>query len=192
VTDKEEKILIKNVVAGDAKDFAVLVNTYKDMAVLLAYNILLNQEDAEEVAQDAFVKVYSSLHSFKADARFSTWLYRIVVNTALNKKKLKKYYAVEITDSLSDELSSDVKDIFTTQITSEHRKHIQVALQEINANERLCLTLYYLNELSVEEIHELTSITTSNIKVLLYRGRKNLYAALHRHLKDEITNLIEH
>jgi len=192
VTDKEEKILIKNVVAGDAKDFAVLVNTYKDMAVLLAYNILLNQEDAEEVAQDAFVKVYSSLHSFKADARFSTWLYRIVVNTALNKKKLKKYYAVEITDSLSDELPSDVKDIFTTQITREHRKYIQVALQQINANERLCLTLYYLNELSVGEIHDLTSIPTSNIKVLLYRGRKNLYTALHRHLKDEITNLIEH
>jgi len=191
VTVQEEQIIIRKVVAGDAQAFAVLVNTYKDMAVLLAYNILLNREDAEEVAQDAFVKAYSSLHSFKSDARFSTWLYRIVVNTALNKKKLKKQYPVEISDTLAAELPSDINTIFATQITSEHRKHIQAALKAINTNERLCITLYYLNELSVEEIHELTGITTSNIKVLLYRGRKNLYTSLHRHLKNEITNLIK-
>ena len=190
MTVQEEQIIIRKVVAGDAQAFAVLVNTYKDMAVLLAYNILLNREDAEEVAQDAFVKAYSSLHSFKSDARFSTWLYRIVVNTALNKKKLKKQYPVEISDTLAAELPSDINTIFATQITSEHRKHIQAALKAINTNERLCITLYYLNELSVEEIHELTGITTSNIKVLLYRGRKNLYTALHRHLKNEITSLI--
>ena len=191
MTDQNEQIFIKKVVAGDAQAFAVLVNTYKDMAVLLAYNIVLNQEDAEEVAQDSFIKAYTSIHSFKADARFSTWLYRIVVNTALNKKKLKKHTPVEITESLSDELPSGLNNIFASQITSEHRKHIQNALQSINANERLCLTLYYLNELSVDEIHELTRITASNIKVLLYRGRKNLYTALHRHLKKEITNLIK-
>lgn len=191
MTDQKEKIIIKNVVSGDTQAFAVLVNTYKDMAILLAYNIVLNQEDAEEVAQDAFIKAYSSLHTFKAEARFSTWLYRIVVNTALNKKKLKKHYAVELTESLSDELQSGINEILVTQITNEHRKHIQAALRSINENERLCLTLYYLNELSVEEIHELTRMTTANIKVLLYRGRKNLYAALHRHLKDEITYLTE-
>ena len=190
VTDQNEQIIIKNVVAGNAQAFAVLVNTYKDMAVLLAYNILLIQEDAEEVAQDAFVKAYSSLHSFKADARFSTWLYRIVVNTALNKKRLKKLCPVQITETLAAQLPSSIDNIFAAQITSEHRKHIQVALKSIDANERLCLTLYYLNELSVEEIRELTNITTSNIKVLLYRGRKSLYTALRRYLKNEITNLI--
>ncbi|MGZ3880895.1 MAG: RNA polymerase sigma factor [Flavisolibacter sp.] len=191
MTEKREQELVKNVVAGDKQAFAELVNAYKDMAILLAYNIVLNQEDAEEIAQDAFVKAYSRLDSFRSDARFSTWLYRIVVNTALNKKKLKKHYPVEITESLGDELASGTNDIFATQITNEHRKHIQVALQSINANERLCLTLFYLNELSVEEIRELTRITTSNIKVLLYRGRKNLYAALHRHLKNETINLIK-
>ena len=190
MTDQEEQIIVRKVVAGDAQAFSVLVNMYKDMAVLLAYNILLNREDAEEVAQDAFVKAYSSLHSFKADSRFSTWLYRIVVNTALNKRKLKKHYSVEISETIAAELSSDINNIFATQITSEHRKHIQVALKSLNTNERLCITLYYLNELSVEEIYELTGITTSNIKVLLYRGRKNLYTALHRHLKSEVTNLI--
>lgn len=191
MTDQNEHIIIKNVVAGNAQAYAVLVNRYKNMAVLLAYNIVLNQEDAEEIAQDAFVKAYNSLHSFNEDSRFSTWLYRIVVNTALNKKKLKKHYAAEITESLSEELPSGFNDIFADQITSDHRKQIQLALKSINDNERLCLTLYYLNELSIQEISGLTSITTSNIKVLLYRGRKNLYIALHRYLKNEMTNLIK-
>lgn len=169
MTDQKEQIIIKNVVAGDAQAFAVLVNMYKDMAVLLAYNIVLNQEDAEEVAQDAFVRAYSSLYSFKAGSKFSTWLYRIIVNTALNKQKLKKHHTLEITEFLSDELPADINTILAAQVTGEHRKYIQLALRSLNDKERLCITLYYLNELSVEEIHELTGISTSNIKVLLYR-----------------------
>jgi RNA polymerase sigma factor (sigma-70 family) len=190
VTNQKELIIIESVLAGDTRAYAALVDLYKDMAVILSYNILLNREDAEEVAQDAFVKAYRSLHSFKGNARFSTWLYRIVVNTALNKKKIKKHYPEEITGSLNDELSSDVNDILALQITAEHRKHIQRAMQSLNVNERLCVTLYYLNELSVEEIRELTGITAANIKVLLYRGRKSLYNALQKNLKNEITNLI--
>jgi RNA polymerase sigma-70 factor (ECF subfamily) len=191
VADHKEQLIIEKVIAGDTHAFAILVNTYKDMAVLLAYNILLNREDAEEVAQDAFVKAYTSLHSFKADAKFSTWLYRIVVNTALNKKKLKKHYSIDITEAMVEENAFDINNIQIAQITAEHRKHIQLALQYLTMNERLCITLYYLHELAVDEIHQLTGISISNIKVLLYRGRKNLYAALHKHLKGEITNLIQ-
>lgn len=190
MTDQNEQIIIKKVLAGDTQAFSALVNTYKDMAVLLAYNILLNQEDAEEVAQDAFVKAYTALSSFKAASRFSTWLYRIVVNTALNKKKLKRYYTVEMTKAIVEEHPFDINNIQDTQFTAEHRKYIQLALRSLQVKERLCLTLYYLNELAVEEIQQLTGISTSNIKVLLYRGRKNLYTALRKHLKGELINLI--
>lgn len=190
MTDEKEQILIRNIIAGDTQAFAELVNCYKDTAVLLAYNILLNHQDAEEVAQDAFVKAYAALHGFRAQARFSTWLYRIVVNTALNKKKLKKHYLLEITEVQGAEILSDTTSIYDIEITKEHRKFIQKALHALSVNERLCITLYHLNELSVEEIHDLTGISTSNIKVLLYRGRKNLYTALHQHLKSEITNFI--
>ena len=190
VTDWNEQITIENVIAGDTLAFAKLVDRYKDMTVLLAYNILLNQEDAEEVAQDAFVKAYTALHTYKAEAKFSTWLYRIVVNTALNRKKLKKYQTTEIEEATLEESRLHESNIESWQVTAEHRKHIQLALQSLNVNERLCITLYYLNELSVEEIRGLTGISASNIKVLLYRGRKNLYKALHNHLKNEITDII--
>lgn len=176
---------------GNAHAFATLINAYKDMAVLLAYNILLNQQDAEEAAQDAFVKAYSALRSFKADARFSTWLYRIVVNTALNKKKLKRHYTVEITEATVEQHPFDINNFHLGQVTTEQRKFIQLALQSLTLNERLCMTLYYLHELAIEEIHQLTAISPSNIKVLLYRGRKNLYTVLHKHLKGEVTNLMQ-
>lgn len=186
MTEQQEQIIIHKIIAGDANAFACLVDNYKNMAVFLACNILLNQQDAEEVAQDAFVKAYAALPSFKADSRFSTWLYRIVVNTALNKQKLKKQYWLEITD----EQVTGEDEILANHITSEHKKYIQTALRLLSVNERLCITLYYLNELSIGEIHDLTQISHSNIKVLLHRGRKNLYAALRQHLKREITNLI--
>lgn len=190
MTNQEEQLIIKNVIAGDTHAFAGLVNTYKDMAVILAYNILLNQEDAEEVAQDAFVKAYSSLHSYQAASKFSTWLYRIIVNTALNKKKLKKYSILELPELFNEELPAAAGTLPATQVTGEQRKHIQHGLRSITENERLCITLYYLNELSVEEIHALTGISLSNIKVLLHRGRKNLYTSLRKHLKTEISDLI--
>ena len=190
MTNQEEQLIIKNVLAGDAHAFTRLVNTYKDMAVILAYNILLNQEDAEEVAQDAFVKAYSSLYSFQGGSKFSTWLYRIIINKALNKKKLKKFRTLEISESLNDVLPAGADTLPASQMEGEQRKIIQLGLRSINENERLCITLYYLNELSVEEIHTLTGITQSNVKVLLHRGRKNLYTALRKHLTGGITNLI--
>ena len=189
MTIEQEQIIIKNVLAGDTRPYAILVNTYKDMAVLLSYNILLNQEDAEEVAQDAFVKAYTALPSYKGDARFSTWLFRIVINASLNKKRVNKHQWMEIT-AAAGELPFDIHSIPTGQITGEHRKHIQAALQSLNLNERLCISLFYLNELSIEEIRGVTGLSASNIKVLLHRGRKNLYTALCQHLKSEITNII--
>lgn len=190
VINQNDLIIIQEVLAGDVHAFARLVNNYKNMAVTLAYNILLNREDAEEAAQDAFVKAYSSIRSFKANSKFSTWLYRIIVNTALNKKKIKKHYSIELNESFNTGLLVDSNNTNAPNIAVEHKKHIQLAMKSLNDNERICITLYYLNELSVEEINELTGITTSNIKVLLYRGRKNLYTALHKYLKGEITNLL--
>jgi RNA polymerase sigma-70 factor (ECF subfamily) len=188
VGNNNDLLVIQKVLAGDVHAYATLVDCYKDMAVALAYNILLNREDAEEVAQDAFVKAYGSLAAFKATAKFSTWLYRIIVNTALNKKKLKKYDTISIDQSLHENLLANNHDL--NLLNNANKKHIKAALQTIGDNERICISLYYLDELSVEEICEITRISTSNIKVLLYRGRKSLYAALQQLLKNEITDLI--
>ena len=190
MANNNDLLVIQKVLNGDVHAYATLVDNYKDMAVALAYNILLNREDAEEVAQDAFIKAYHSLYSFKATAKFSTWLYRIIVNTALNKKKLKKYHTVTIDNSFRTEQVFDAGYYPEDKMANADKKHIQAALKLVSENERICISLYYLDELSVEEIHEITGIRTSNIKVLLYRGRKSLYNALQQLLKNEITDLI--
>ena len=182
-----EQTIIQAVLTGDLQAYTSLVNTYKDGAVMLAYNILLNREDAEEAAQDAFVSVYTSLHTFRSASRFSTWLYRIVLNTALNKKKLKKRISAPLTQTLEYELPAALNGALAIQAIAEQRTLIRQAISTLNDKERICITLYYLNELPVEEIHELTGISRSNIKVLLHRARKNLYEALPAYLKKEST-----
>ena len=184
----DEPAIITSVVNGNANAFAVLVNRYQHLALTLAYNILLNRQEAEDATQDAFVKAYTSLGSFKGTARFSTWLYRIVVNTALNKKKRNRFASVEIDDEITQETVSDFNpDVYHY---SDQAVYIKLAMEKLSEAERICLTMFYLNELSVEEISGLTAYTPSNIKVLLYRGRKHLLAQLHAILQQDVLDLI--
>ena len=106
---KTDVEIIEEVKAGNISAYTVLINRYKNMVFTLAFNILQNKEDAEELAQDAFVKAYNALSSFKADSLFSTWLYRIVINASLNKKKLNKKKLVAHENGI--DIESDVDDL---------------------------------------------------------------------------------
>lgn len=182
-TDQE---IINNVLAGAIAAYSELVDRYSNMVFTLAYNIVLNREDAEEIAQDVFVKVSTSLRSFKQESKFATWLYRIVVNTALNKKKLRKLAIIDIDGEPIEDLTAD----YALPLYENKNMHqfVQHAVSTLPGNERICITMFYLNELSVNEIGELTGITIANIKVLLHRGRKHLYDALNNVLKTELND----
>jgi len=187
LTDQE---IIHSVLAGDANAFGILVSRYKNRVFTLAYNILLQKEDAEEIAQDAFVKAFMALRNFKQQSSFGTWLYRIVVNTALNKKKLKKFVLTEITGEAINEEPAGIDGLLHRFENKDLKKYLQLAIEALKEEERICITLFYLNELQVSEIHELTGISVANIKVILYRGRKHLYDALESLLKQETKHLI--
>ena len=183
-----DQIIINKVLAGELSAYSELVNRYSSMVFTLAYNIILNREDAEEIAQDVFVKAFTSLSSFKQQSKFSTWLYRIVVNTALNKKKLHKLVTIDIEEQVTvDELTYDYA--LPQYDHKDMKQFVQAAVSALPDNERICITMFYLNELSVNEIGELTGITIANIKVLLHRGRKHLYNKLDKLLKTELKDL---
>ena len=182
--------IIQLVLAGNTAMYSLLVNRYKNKVFSLAYAIVSNREDAEEIAQDAFVKAFKGLPSFKERSSFSTWMYRIVVNTALNKKKLKKWVTVDDTDRVKQDEAFDFESLTQYLKTGDQKKFIRMALDALNGQEKLCLILFYLSELSVREIQEITRISESNIKVLLFRGRKHLYEQLEKLLKSEVKNLI--
>jgi RNA polymerase sigma factor (sigma-70 family) len=190
VDNYTDQQIINNILAGNSAAYSILVTRYKNMVFTLVYNILLNREDSEEIAQDVFVKAYSKLADFKGQSLFSTWLYRIAVNASLNKKKIKNIIVQGIEDSVEIDELYNVQNLLEQYEANDRKKFIQLAVQQLKDNERVCVILFYLHELSVNEIHKLTGISLPNIKVLLYRARKNLYNQLQQLLRAEINNLI--
>ena len=190
MANDNDLLLVTKVLQGDRNAFAAIVDNHKDMAVSIAFNILLNQEDAEEVAQDSFVKAFKALAAFKGQSKFSTWFYRIIINTALNKKKGKKQQTIFLEESVYENLPAENDNLLSKAIRKQSKEQILTALSELSNSERICISLYYLEELSVEEIHEVSAISVSNIKVLLHRARKRLFTILQLQLKNEITDLI--
>lgn len=161
--------ILKKAIAGDKNALSVLVDKYKDIAFNLAISIVRDEEDAKDITQDSFLKVLENIGSFRNESKFSTWLYRIVYNLSIqcirNKKKMDP---IENVSHILTETSSD------TLETHEKNQIIKNALNILDGNERLIVTLFYLGEKSIKEIKEITSLSLSNIKVILYRSRKKM------------------
>lgn len=183
-TDKDF-VLIERIKKGDIKSFEILVDRYKDISLNLSYTILKNKEYAEDTVQEAFIKVYHKLNTFKFKASFKTWLYRIVINTSYNNLKKNQKYSfqedIHIDESINDRNLSNEED---------QKKYINLALSKLNDNEALVLRLYYLAELSIKEIEKSTGFSLSKIKTSLHRGRNNLYFQLKEILGNEIDDLL--
>lgn len=180
-----EEILIDRIIAGEQSLFNHLVEKHKDYAYTIAFNILNNEEDAEEVAHDSFVKAYQNLKKFNRKAKFSTWLYRIVFNTAISRKRKVKIKKQDIYDTdihLSESPRSSLE-------LEDQKKYINKAMSTMSAADSTVLTLFYLKEFSLEEIAEITEDKLSTVKVRLHRARKRLAEELTHLLKNEALTL---
>lgn len=175
------------VLGGDVSKFSWFVDRYKGMAFSIAFRVVGSREDAEEIVQDAFLKAFKSLHKFKRDSKFSTWFYRIVVNTALTRVRSEKPKSESFDESESGlALAGSVEAAYLDLDKSEQKKLINAALDELSVEDRLVLTLYYLNENSVEEISGITGIARETLKMRIHRARGRLYRVLSGKLKSEI------
>jgi len=186
-----EEDYLKQVIAGNTGYYRYLVDKYKDMLYSVAMGILKNDLLAEEAVQDVFVKAYKGLKNFRGDSKFSTWLYKIVVNESLKKMKGKSRFDKELT---ADELLYNGMHTINNAVTlmqQEEQKHfINQVLDDMPQNESLLLRLFYLNERSVEEINDITGLSRSNIKVILFRARKTFYGILNNKLKTELRSIL--
>jgi RNA polymerase sigma-70 factor (ECF subfamily) len=162
--------LINRILEGDTAGFAILVDRYKDLAFTIACRITGNREDAEEIVQDAFVKAFRSLSSFRRQSRFSTWLYRIVYNAAISKKRLKGITMQRLDDHPHTDFLPDAD----PDPEAERREMLEKAMLKLPEEDRVVLTLYYIEELPVEEIHQVTGLSKANVKIRLFRARKKL------------------
>lgn len=191
MNDNQKDInLLNRIRTGDKSAYAALINRHKDYAFTVAYRILNSREDAEEVAQDAFMQVFGALQSFNAESKFTTWFYRIIFNAALMQKRKNRVESVDIETSSEAFLVSHSSDSAEDLRKNERKSAIQKALQNLSADDSMMITLFYLKELSLEEIAEITKISAETAKVKIHRARKRLAEEMKRLLKDEVKTLL--
>jgi RNA polymerase sigma factor (sigma-70 family) len=180
---------IDKILQGDTNAFAALVNRYKDMIFTLSLKMVKNREEAEEVAQDTFIKAYSSLRKFKGDSKFSTWIYRVAYNTCLDRIKKNKKEDLNISiDEFSSHLIKTMDNALSALEDKERKQTIQNCLNLLPGEENYLLTLFYFEEQSLEEIGKIMSITPNNVKVKLFRSRQKLAVILKKQLEPEVLN----
>lgn len=182
---------IDKVLGGDTNAFSYLIEKYKNMAYTIAIKIVKNNEDAEEIAQDSFLKAYNKLNTFKGNSKFSTWLYTIVYRNAISKVRKKKIITTDIDDHVINNYQSDHDFPQIEAIKNKEQEiYVKKIINKLPETDALLITLFYLNESKVDEIEEITGLTRTNIKVKLHRARKKLYSELSVLLKEEAKEIL--
>ena len=187
-----DKVFIDKILDGDSNAFAVLVDRYKDLVYTLAIRMVKNKEEAEEVAQDTFIKVYKSLAKFKGDSKFSTWIYKVAYNTCLDRlKKIKRQYNTVAIDEYTEHQVKTIDNALDKIEEQEKQLAIKSCLELLPSEDSFILTLYYFEELSLDEISKVIGLKPNNVKVKLFRSRKKLATILKEKLDNEIIESYE-
>ncbi len=168
---------IKRIREGDTGSFACLVDRYSRSVFSLILKIVQNREDAEELAQDVFIKLFRKLDSFQGESSFSTWLYRIAYNTAISHTRKKKHEFLTIEEATIENESGEKMDNLLHESTSEQQLVIlENALEKLSPEDRGLILLFYMENKSIEDITVISGLTLSNVKTRLHRIRKKLYS----------------
>lgn len=170
---------IKRIQAGDTACFACLLDKYSRPVHSLILKVVRSREDAEELAQDVFMKVFKHLSSFKGECSFSTWIYRIAYNTAISETRKKKHEFLAVEDAIINNVSEEeVAEALGRTDSSGQMQMLDAALAKLPPDERALILLFYMKEKTVEEVATITGLTPSNVKVKLHRIRKKLFVIL--------------
>jgi RNA polymerase sigma-70 factor (ECF subfamily) len=172
---------------GNWDAFAKLVQKYQSRVLTLATRILNNRSEAEDVAQDIFVKVFQSLPDFRGASRFSTWLYRITVNHCLNHIRRRTRHQQTLVATESEEWMQESSTASPHQ-TLEHKERwalVQAKLQLLSPDHRTIVLLRDFEGLSYEEIADVLQLESGTVKSRLHRARMELKALLEPYLAGE-------
>lgn len=172
---RDDQYYVEQVIGGNAEAFRQLVEKHQDLVYTIVHRIVVSGVEAEEVAQDVFLKVYNKLEDFRGKAKFSTWLYRIAYNTAISYGRKKKVEFLAIDEKLIENYSEeDISDNLLGMSVENQKKLITEALSTIPRTDNLIVSLFYFHKKDIDEISEIVGMTQSNVKVKLHRIRKKL------------------
>lgn len=180
-----EHRIVKRAQKGDRLAFAELVELYKDKLYNLGYRMLGNPQEAEDVAQEAFLRAFSHLSSYNANHKFSTWIYRIATNLCIDRMRKKKAdYSLDAeVEGLEDsDLYSRIAAPGLTPeeeaVRTETQEEIQRAIEALPENYRAAVVLKYLHDMSLQEIADILDVPVSTVKTRIHRGREALRIGL--------------
>jgi RNA polymerase sigma factor (sigma-70 family) len=186
----EEINHISRVKGGDREAFSWVVDRYGDMVYTVCLRMLVSEADAGDAAQEVFVKAFRSLGSFQERSKFSTWLYRIAYNHCISVIR-RKVKVIDLVDELPDnETAEDDMTGIDTLTEEERKRFLRMAMEALPETDAVVVTLFYYEELSLEEIAHITGLTSSNIRIKLHRSRKKMYRVLSQQLKSEFNSIV--
>ena len=176
--DLEDMLRVDEILNGKTESFALVVDKYKDKIFSLAMGMLKQREEAEETAQDVFVKIFKALPKFQRKAKFSTWMYRIAYNECISRLRKNKLRMVSTEDTFMNNLLAVEEKEDDWQEVELRSNLLHKALDKLPETERSLVHFFYFENLSVEEIARISSLSVSNVKTKLFRIRKKLFNQL--------------
>lgn len=180
---KEDSFYIEEVLKGNSKAYAPLVEKHKAMVYTICYKIVRKSEEAEEIAQDTFLKAFDKLNSFRSEAKFSTWLYRIAYNAAISMTRKRRLEVHALDDFVITNYSEDdARENLDVIDLEDQQKMLQTALETLSNDDFLIINLFYMKEMPVNDISSITGLSAANVKVKLHRIRKKLYLTMQEEL----------
>ena len=172
--DISDSEIIESVRKGNHSDFSLLIDKYKSKAFSMLKRMLKNDMDAEEVLQDSFLKAFNGLGNFRKEAKFSTWFYRIVYNSALTRISSKRNRMEKEMSSIDDQPDLISRFDSDNPEMKDFNNYLYNTIELLPPKYASVINLFYLEGMSCEEISEIMNSSVSNIKVILHRSRNAL------------------
>jgi RNA polymerase sigma factor (sigma-70 family) len=178
--DELEEIVIEKLKKGEAHAYRYIVDKYKSYVFSISLKILRNREEAEESAQDTFIKAFRSIGNFRYESKFSTWLYRIAFNNSIARTRKKIINTDPIREVEELKNVSEITGAMDSLARDERIKFVKKAVELLNEEDGLLINLYYWQDNSMAEVAGITGLDENIVKVKIHRARHKL----HKHLSE--------
>jgi RNA polymerase sigma-70 factor (ECF subfamily) len=183
--------IISRVLRGEQSAFAELVTRYQSYVFTLTLRMIKSREDAEEVAQDVFIKAYRSLADFRGEAKFSTWLYTITNTTCITFLRKKKPDVRSLDNEKIFEMAENHDAGFSASLVEQKSRvnMVNEAIALLNPDDAVVITLFYKSEQNLEEIGKILGLEPNTVKVRLHRARARLREKMEKNFSEEVKNI---
>lgn len=191
ITGQPDEEIINRVLKGDQAAYALILERYQNYVFTLVLRFTENREDAEEIAQDVFVKAYRSLADFRGDSKFSTWLFTITRTTCLSFLRKKKLDTLSLDNERTGIQVENRESGFNANLVEQKSKHAMLnqAIAMLSPDDAQVLNLFYKGDQTLEEIGKIMRLDPNTVKVKLHRARQRLKDKMEKYFANELREI---